>query len=1167
MYKAFNDLPCLGHCHAPATRVPRRKTFILLLTLIFLQVPASTFAQKITINVKSASLENVFKQLRRQSGYNFLYDIDLLEKAKPVTLSMKAAALGDVLRECFKDQPLTYVIDNNTVIVRPLPASKKISAEEETVPLQAADHTPTVSQATPEINNAPKDVIVTGKITDAKGDPLQGVSVSLKGSNTGASSSNAGLYTIKITGDRPLLIFSYVGYVTQEVPVIGRTRINITLAEEQLALTEVVVNGYTSQKRQDVTAAISSVSGRELLRAPVTNVTQALAGLVPGLVVQQSQGRPGFNTANLYIRGRVSTSSTALIIVDGVERSSFGDIDPNEIESINILKDAASTALYGLKGANGVFVITTKKGKEGNAKLTFTNNLGYVTPTKRPEILRAYESAMIYTEAQNNVGETRTWTDADLETFKNKTGDPLLYPDIDWYSELVRDHWFQNQQNLTVSGGTKKVKYFTSFGHQFEDGNFKKYKTPLNYSTTPSYTRYNFRARLSFDITNSTNFEVNLGGRNEHRYSPQGMSQHNDPAGVVSNGIEGLVGRSLKIASWGMPFFPEYTNASDPRTIALDATYNHIVNMALLGINTINPYASLIYGGYAFTDNSIAESIFTINQKLDFLTKGFSVKAQFGYDANFSTGKLQRGSVGYFNLNRTTLELSPYNSTYNDFLGSPTYTRTGFNKTNLQLFINYAAAFGSHNISGNIIGQRELQGATAATAPYANQGVIAQVTYNYGGRYFITGSGTYNGSENYAAGYRYGFFPSVSAGYNIANEKFFNLTWVNMLKIRGSVGRVGIPSPGTGRFYYQDAFGAGTSMAFGNPSSAFSAPTYTQTQYGNPEVSFEESLKRNLGIDVSLFNSQFNFTADLFDDRRSRILTSRNNTSFATYGATVPNINYGVNYNYGYELSASFQSRRNKFTYSISGNFAFARNKREVLDEAPGTLPNLKATGTPIGTYFGYHTLGFYASDHDIQNSPVNLLTSVKSIPGDLKFEDINGDNQITSLDRIPIGRPSIPEYTAGLNLQAGYKGFQVTAMFNAVNNVSSDLVFYGGGLNQYYKPMLGRWRPNHPNATWPSVRPGLAPNPNENVNDFFLQNAAYIKLRNIQLAYTLPRSLTQKIRFSNITFILSGQNLFTWTNFYGVDPENNIVGGTYNYNVTVIPTTKIVNFGLTASF
>lgn len=1007
---------------------------------------------------------------------------------------------------------------------------------------------------------------ITGTVKDEKNQPIPGASVMIKGTKNGVQTDVDGRFRINAQPGQ-VLVFSSIGSETKEWTITSSAIANIVLNSTSSALSEVVVNGYTAQRRSAVTAAISTVSGQELLKSPVTNVNNSLAGRVPGLVVQQTSGRPGINSAALYIRGQVSPSATALIIVDGVERTSFGDIDPNEIESINVLKDASSTALYGLKGANGVFVVTTKKGIEGPARVTFSSNFGLISPTARPDILGAYESAMLLTEGQKNVGEAPTFTEEDLEIFKSGKGDPLLYPDVMWYNELVKNNWMQNQQNLTVSGGSAKVKYFTSFSYMGEEGNFKEFKTPLDYSTSPSYSRYNFRARVGIDLTNTTNFEVNLAGRNEHRYSPAGMSEHNDPAGVVSNGIEGLVGRALKMPSWAAPFYKEYINSDDPKIIALDGSYNHIVNYGLGGVNSFNPYALLTYGGYAFTDNNVAESIFTLRQKLDFLTKGLSFKAQFGYDATQLSGKLQRGSTGYLDLNRTTLALTPVGGTYNDFFGAPAYSRSGYTKTNLQVFLTYGRTFGKHNISANLIGQRELQGSAAAAAPYANQGVISEATYNYGNKYFVTGSATYNGSENYAKGYRYGFFPAVTVGYNIANEEWMkSIKWISMLKLRGSIGKVGIPSPGTSRFYYQNRFGAGSNVVFGNPNSNFSAPTYTQSQYGNPYITFEMSLKRNIGLDLSLFNDKLNITADLFDDERSDILTTRSATSFATYGATVPSTNYGVNYNHGYELSVTYREKVKDFTYAVTGNLSFARNMRKVLDEAPGLAENLRVSGTPIGTYFGYHVLGFYKDQNEIDKSPVNKITAFPSIPGDFKYQDTNGDGIINNQDIIAIGNPNIPEYNASLNMQFGYKGFQLSLLFNGVTNVSSNVVFQSGSFNQYYAPMLDRWTPTNTNASWPAMRPGLNANPNESLNDFTLQDASYIKLRNVQLSYTLPKKWLSKVRLNNLTVFVSGQNLKTWTNFYGIDPENSLSGNAYASSISTIPTTKIINFGLNLS-
>ena len=396
---------------------------------------------------------------------------------------------------------------------------------------------------------------VTGVVRDELGLPIPGVSIKVKGTATGTQTNNNGQFTIN-ANKGVTIVFSFIGYESKEIVADGTNLLNVTLTPKQSALNEVVVNGYTSQKRSDVTAAISTVSGKELLKSPVTNVTNSLAGIVPGLIVQQTSGRPGVDAASLYIRGRVSSTATALIIVDGVERTTFGDIDPNEIESIHVLKDASSTALYGLKGANGVFVVTTKKGKDGPAKVTFSNNIALVSPTARPKVLDAYESASLHTEAQINVGEARTFTDADLQKFKDGTGDPLLYPDVDWYSALIKKNWTQNQQNLTVSGGTQSVKYFTSFGHQFEDGSFKEFKTPLDYSTTPSYQRYNFRARVSMDITKTTNCspyapndpqKMNNDACNNHREAAADTATEDDRKTLLSGSPEQKINTWLKL--------------------------------------------------------------------------------------------------------------------------------------------------------------------------------------------------------------------------------------------------------------------------------------------------------------------------------------------------------------------------------------------------------------------------------------------------------------------------------------------------------------------------------------------------------------------------------------------------------------------------------------------
>ncbi len=997
--------------------------------------------------------------------------------------------------------------------------------------------------------------------------PLKGATVSIKASTKSTQTDENGKFLISaVIGEK--LVVSFVGFINQEVTIRNTAAVNIFLTASSSALNEVVVTGFTVQKKSDVTAAISTISGTELLKSPVANVTNALVGKVPGLIAQQSSGRPGMNQSELFIRGRVSNDARALIVVDGIERESFGDIDANEIETITVLKDAASTAMYGIKGANGVFVISTKTGKDGKPKVSLTTNVGIQGYRALPPILPAYESALLHTEGQVNVGQgaNRLFTNNDLQIFKDGTGDPLLYPDVNWYKALTRKRWMQTQNNINVSGGTKFAKYFTSFGQSFEDGMFKDLPTRSHVTTTPSYARYNFRGNVDFNVTPTTIIGVRVSGRLEKRYAPSGISTPADWRRAWAQGEEAFVSRILFIPSWGLPFFPEYTK--DPFNGL--SFYNQIEDAARLGTNTFNPYSVLTGGGYFAWNNEVSENIVSINQKLDKITKGLSVKGVFGYTAVTSTVRFQAGTYARFNLNRNTKQITQIAGT-DGSLGVLRFQNYGDQKTSLQLFINYDRTFGKHSFASNLIGTRDLReiegSAGALSAPYANQGLIFNATYNYKRKYFVQLNGSYNGSENYPKNKRYGLFPALSAGYSLTREKFMeNLPWINNIKIRGSVGLSGIPGPFS-RFLYLNAYGGGSPVSFG--TNVGQVPTYANTQIGNDGISWEKSLKRNFGIETSFFGDKLAFNFDIYDDRRFDMVLSRNNTSYAYYGLGLPPVNYGENYNRGYEAEMIHRNKINDFTYSINAQISYNKNKIVIADESAQQVQYLKNAGTSIGQFRGYKVLGFYKDAADIAASPVNKITSNVSIPGDFKYADINGDDVIDNLDQAPIGYSNIPEYVGGLGVTIGYKGISASILFQGVRNVSSDLIWYSSGTNQYYEQMLGRWTPDNPNPTWPVMRPGNQPggNPNETNNDFLLQDASYVKLRNLEVRYTLPKIFTDKLKMQSLSVYANGQNLATWTNFYGLDPENYTVPVGLESKRTAYPLTRIINFGLNLQF
>ncbi len=1038
---------------------------------------------------------------------------------------------------------------------------------------------------------------ITGRITSAEDSTvLNGVSVSVKGTRIGVTSDKQGDFSINANAGNTL-VFSYIGFNDKEVVVGANTNVMVRLSAGNNNLNTVVVIGYGTQKKKEQTAAISTVSGKDIVKSPVSDATNSLIGRVPGLFSQQRSGLPGDNGANIFIRGRASTNSAALIIVDGVERQGFGDIDPNEIEAISILKDASSTALFGIKGANGVIIVTTKSGKAGKAKVSYSGNVSQVRSTELPQFLDAYRSAFLHNEAEENLikynlvppGYKKLFTPEDLETFKNKTGDPLLYPDVNWYKALTRPSWGKTQHNLNFTGGSKMTKYFVSVGYLFEDGMFREFKTPSGYKTTPTYTRYNFRSNLDFNITKTTTLSLRLAGRLENRYSPVGNQTQGNLFNRQRGGIGGLVSRITAIPAWGLPFFPEYTNPTTPEMKQLDETYNQVEDIGKLGVNTFNPYGLLKRAGYVTTDNNAIESVFVLDQKLDQLLKGLSAKVTFAYDAYIAGGRVQTGSFAGYELNRTTKELTVSRGSFEDALNAPGTFRTGYIKTNIQAGLNYNKQLGDHNVTAVFLGQRELRGAEGAQAPFANEGLVLRMTYNFKSKYFYEINGSYNGSENYPKSERYGLFPAVSAGWTVTEEKFMkNIKFLNYMKIRGSYGLIGYGNVGGTRFLFLDEYSNGgnttgvgggltpinNQVQFGNPTSLTNNPVVWHSKAGNPFVTWEKSIKRNIGFETNSFNNKLSVNVDIFDEKRYDILLPKNNSAPAIYGETQPFSNYGENYNKGFEIEVNYHETKGNWRYGFNAQFTHAENKVVKNDEPLNLAANLKNSGYPIGQFRGYQFIGFYQSLDEISKSPQSRV-GTQVIPGDLKYQDTNGDGIIDDQDRVAIGYADIPQNVFGIEPSIGWKGFNVSALLQGANKVSANVQFDGNGRNQYYEQMFDRWTPDNPvNAKWPVMRTGsTGGNPSYVTNSFLLQNAAYVKLRNIEFSYMLPKVLLQKIRIESARIYFNGQNLKTWTKFVGLDPENAISSslgtdvGFLNNPVFSYPVTKIYNVGLNVQF
>lgn len=1006
---------------------------------------------------------------------------------------------------------------------------------------------------------------VTGIVKDPKGETLPGVSVLVKGTSTGAVTDMNGRYRVGVPNTKAVLTFSFIGFGTQEIAVGEKTAIDVTLRDDATSLEEVVVVGYGAQKRATLTGAINTVSSKEILQSPTSNVTNSLAGRLPGVSVIQQSGQPGLNSATIRIRGVATLAADnqgAIVIVDGVERTNFGDIDPNEIESISVLKDASSTAIFGIRGANGVIIVTTKAGKEGKPRISYTGNASIQTYTGIPQALNAYDNTRLMNEARTNDDLERMWTDDQLQKFRDGS-DPLGYPDVDWFDYVTRKYYPQTQHNLNVSGGTRLVKYYASVGYLFEDGIFKKFDSPYGYKTTPSYNRYNFRSNLDFNFTKDLEVSVRLGGRLGKRYMPSGPSTSST---FGYDHMQGMISRILQTPSFAYPvMLPD----------------GKITGNQEVGTNVWNPYAVLTRWGTRNDDNNSIESTFNINYKLDAITKGLSFKGLFAYDSYYNSTSRRAAWWASYLYDRITGEVKLVGDSRNrdEPLGDISTTYDGDIKMNLQMGFNYNRSFGKHNVSAVLLGTRQLNrfnGTGSNAAPNAVQGIVNRTTYNFSEKYFLEYNMAYNGSEQFAPynirpGKQYGFFPAFSAGWTLTKENFMQrVKWLNYLKIRGSYGKVGNDRLGDARFLYLTEYQRlNSGVTFGIPGQTASRPVIDILKRGNEDLSWETAIKRNIGFEGRFLKERLTLNFDLFDENRSGILLARTTNTGAgllTFGDNYPPVNVGKVHNKGYEIELNFRDRSGDFGYGINTQFSFNRNKILNGDIPALTPENINTEGKRVGQFFGYLTDGFFTSQEDIAEYSKTVTPIGRVIPGDLKYVDYNKDGKITTDDRVPIGYSRNPEYIFSVSPNFSWKNLSLSVMLQGVANVSSDVVLteQNNGF-QMYEHQLNRWTPETAaTATWPALHWKGNNYYNYQLNDFILQDASYVKLRNVELSYNFPKKLLQPFKVSSLRVFFSGQNLYTWTKFnMYLDPENLNNFNTEFSKQSIYPTSRIYNLGL----
>ena len=1064
---------------------------------------------------------------------------------------------------------------------------------------------------------------VSGVVKDDRGEALMGAFVVQEGTSNGVSTDLDGRYTITLPDESVNLQFQFIGYVTKTVTVPANQHVlDVVLATDSNLMDEVVVTAFATQKKINVTGAISSVNGSDILSTPVANISNALLGNTPGVSGLQTSGEPGRNSADIFVRG-VSTygSSAPLIIIDGVEQASeqafaeFNAMDPNEIQGISILKDAASTAVYGVRGANGVIIVTTRRGNEGKPTINFSANYGLTQAATLQEGTTAYEYALFRNEAIRNEQKAYPgneglsayiYDDYDLWKFKNNRdftpqevqamtnlsdaqkkalmdSPALYYASHDLYKEQFNKVAPQYQANLNVAGGTDRVKYFVSFGYFRQEGitNSVKY---YDADTQSVFNRYNFRSNIDVKILRNLTLSINTAGQFGETRGPGNGADPYD------------LGARYKIIMQyiydGNPFITP--GIVDGHLISgfagiAGTPQNPLASKTNSSIGNQNAVYNLLTSGSATIYNSLLDNSIKLNHEMDYLLKGLNVHATVSYQGNYNRYVKYTPSIPSYTIQRNADDPNIFDF-FGGSMGAGSFSSWGYsnwNKFYVDAGIDWAGSFNKHNVSALFLGKasKYTMPSDSYHVPSGIMGFVGRVTYNYDDRYMAEVNVGYNGTEQFAEGMRFGLFPAFSAGWVPTNEPWFPKNNIfTFAKIRASYGEVGNDRLGGSRRYYYlpNTYNLNQGGYYLGNSNGSSQNTYfygaTEGNLGNPSITWERAKKTDIGVETKFFNNRLSIDFDWFYENRSNILTTLGIIPiiYGVDSGSVPPANVGITTNKGYELVINWSDKKGDFIYSIGGDLSYSRNKIIYKAEASNPYYWMNSTGFAIGQRFGLVSDGLFNTAEELANRPYNTYTSNAATLGDIRYKDLDGDGLINQNDTAPIGYPNYAQYHFNVKLHFGWKGLDLKLLFTGSANGSYYLSpgytipFYKNAGNAWKWQYDGRWTEekylageeiSYPRATYSAT---TAHN-NYLTSDYWMVSTNHFKLKNVELGYTFDlsnkgkRNIVQACRiFANANNVYTFRNALTK---YGIDPETTD-GSTYVY-----PLTRVFTFGLSLRF
>lgn len=1114
MYKIYFD-----------NRIRLRKTLIkcviqmkiiaFFIVATFVHVHAATYGQNVTLNFENASLSEVLNEIQKQTGYDFLYNSSLIDQKKSITIKVKETDLKQVLTNILVSRDLMFELDSKSVLIKRSKVPSHLIEVRGRLSIQEEIQKRTVS----------------GTVRNALGEPISGVTVSVKRSNVKASTDEEGGFSVSLSTVDEILVFSSVGYIPQEIAIENQTVMSVVLQEQVDDLEEVVVVGYGTQKKVNLTGAVSVVKGEEMAKKPVGQTSVALQGAVPGLTVRQQTGQPGRDGGNLLIRGvgTMGSGMGPLVLVDGVE-TNINNVDPTEIESISVLKDAASAAIYGSRAAGGVILVTTKRANEIGFSVDYDTYGGWQLPTDMTDMVNGLDHMNLINEAYTNTGRSPLYSEAVIEEYAaGRTINPDRYPNTDWSDLTMNNSGFMQSHHLGISSASEKLRVLGSLGYLDQDGIIPN----------TNFKRYSFRLNTDLKLTEKLSTAMDLYLLRTDLVEPSSGTAS------VFHWMRRIPANQAGLLSTGQ--YGEGWNGDNPIAKSRDG-----------GLNLVSPLSSIINLDIKY-------------KPVEWLTANLVYSPKYEISHNKSFAEIIQtynwdGTESYAKPTKNSLSESYSKYWYNNIRALLTFDKDltedhhltvlgGFQQEDQKnnSLSAYREVFLLPQYQEIDAGNKENERTGGNASHWALRSFFGRINYNYQEKYLFEANARYDGSSRFGTNNKYAFFPSFSAGWRMSQESFMQgSNVISDLKIRASWGRLGNQDIG---LYPFAAF-----VTIGGNNYVFDDRIYTGAalnKMANPDIRWETTTVSDIGIDLVLW-SRLSITADYYYRKTTDILLELDIPKSIGLGA--PFQNAGVVENRGWDVSLGYNNQIGDFLYNVTVNVSDVKNKVLDMKGVARTGLQVNHEGYPINSLYGYEAIGLFESEEDVNNHATQFGNLA---PGDIKYKDQNGDGMINSEDEIIMGS-HLPRYSYSGNIDLAYKGLDFSLFLQGVGKGVGYL--YGQGIMPFYEggtvqeQHKDRWTPDNTDAVFPR----LAFNETNNIQNstFWMKNAAYLRVKNVQLGYTVPLSANVKTHIKSLRVYASGQNLFTFDKFWeGYDPEGPIGNGSW------YPQMKVYSIGLNVKF